>query len=129
MRPESILLKSIEGDQALRSANLLLAGFDSLVECSKSQGSATKRGVKRVSITLEGSTVKTDPYMAPELHLGTANPSPASDIYSLGVLIYQLTCRSIPNTDLALFTKKSMPQLLSPSFKNLLQMMLRKDAS
>ncbi len=42
------------------------------------------------------STCGTPAVMAPEVYLGKARPSPASDVYSLGVLLYRLVSGSYP---------------------------------
>ena len=44
----------------------------------------------------EGMTVGTPAYMAPEQHLGGAHTSSASDIYSLGVIMYLMLCGKLP---------------------------------
>ena len=51
------------------------------------------RGYRPVQVNEEGMTVGTPAYMAPEQHLGAAHTSSASDIYSLGVIMYLMLTR------------------------------------
>ena len=51
-------------------------------------------GIAKVSE--EGMTVGTPAYMAPEQHEGASHTSSASDIYSLGVIMYLMLCGKLP---------------------------------
>lgn len=49
-----------------------------------------------VDLTQEGDIVGTPAYMSPEQASGTKEVGPASDIYSLGVILYQMTTGRLP---------------------------------
>lgn len=53
-------------------------------------------GAASVALTHEGDIVGTPAYMSPEQASGVREVGPASDIYSLGVVLYQLITRKLP---------------------------------
>jgi serine/threonine protein kinase len=60
-------------------------------------GLARRREKGEVGITLEGAIVGSPAYMAPEQVEGEGHAAgPAADVYSLGVVFYQLLCRRLP---------------------------------
>jgi len=58
-------------------------------------GIAKVIGQSAVALTVAGSVMGTPAYMAPEQALGQ-RLGPGTDIYSLGVMLYELTCGDLP---------------------------------
>jgi tRNA A-37 threonylcarbamoyl transferase component Bud32 len=50
----------------------------------------------QAKLTQEGTVLGTPLYSAPELHKDASRASPRSDVYSLGVILYEATCGQLP---------------------------------
>lgn len=76
----------------LKPANIVVSRntADELVVKVLDFGIASVVGAKRGDITKTGEVFGTPGYMAPEQLLGENNVGPAADLYSFGVLLYQL---------------------------------------
>jgi class 3 adenylate cyclase/tRNA A-37 threonylcarbamoyl transferase component Bud32 len=89
IKPSNILVKSPEGVVQVRLTDF---GIGQVVSRESLEG-LTEAGFTQTLVSTEsGSQLGTQVYMAPELLAGgpAAVASPASDIYSLGVVLYQL---------------------------------------
>ncbi|WP_183093728.1 serine/threonine-protein kinase, partial [Nocardioides stalactiti] len=80
IKPANVLLR-IRGEDV----NAYLADF----------GIARRTGLHE-TVSLQGFAVGTPAYMAPELHTGTGAPGPATDIYSLGCLLWATVTGQAP---------------------------------
>ena len=72
------------------------------------------------NLTVDGSHIGTPVYMSPEQARGSNSSSPAIDIYSLGVILFQLLTGKVPfsgKSNLAIF--KSITETPAPSPKQL----------
>ena len=88
-----------------------------------------------INLTQTGLIVGTPKYMSPEQIRG-ADPTPKADIYSLGIMFFQLLCNRVPfqGPDLVATAYKhfndpipQLPSHLAP-FQSLIEQMLAKDA-
>lgn len=83
LKPENILFVSDAEDADLKVADF---GIAKLIGDGESS----------TSYTATGTVVGTPYYMAPERHLASSAATPQSDIYSLGVLLYEMLTGQIP---------------------------------
>ncbi len=63
--------------------------------------------------TKTGEVIGTVRYMAPELILGTHTASPTTDVYGLGIVLYELLCGKVPfdgKSEMAIFRKATQTQ-------------------
>jgi len=93
----------------LKSANIMLTEVDGATRAVITDfGLAGGDGVERAV------SAGTPPYMAPELLEG-ASASPASDLYALGVVIYEMVTGTLPGRDGARETPVTPPTRLVPA--------------
>ena len=86
------------------------------------------------SLTRTGASIGTPAYMAPEQALGTADICPATDIYALSIVLYELLTGSVPfkaDTPVGIVMKTlseplPKPQLVCPDIGDELQEVLVK---
>ena len=86
--------------RAAVGGDLLTGDFISFV-CSNSSiydDDSVKHSLAEGALTRTGHMLGTPSYMAPELAVGVKNAAPSCDIWSLGVLAYEIVCGRLPFT-------------------------------
>lgn len=98
LKPENVFLTS--GDLA-KLGDFGIAGLtdDAQVMRGVSSAEASRfTGPKTEDLTHAGMLMGTPLYMAPELAAGVARPSPAADVYALGVMAHEMLTGKVPFT-------------------------------
>ncbi len=98
----------------IKPANILLAGGHAFVADFGIAKAVTDAGGEK--LTLTGVAIGTPTYMSPEQAAGERDLTPASDIYSLGCVLYEMLAGSPPFTGaspMALMAKHAMEQVPS----------------
>lgn len=83
LKPENIIVIRSGNDSDF--VKLLDFGIARLVNATATRG-----------LTREGEVYGTPHYMAPEQAKGEANIGPPADVYSIGIMLYQLLCAKMP---------------------------------
>lgn len=130
----------------VKSANVLLSGDDLQVaevrlgDLNLSKVAREHRSAEGMNIsTAGGKKLGTDDFMAPEQWLKSKTVDGAADVYSLGVLLFQMTTGTLPfvandaksRMAMHLFKDPPLARLrgrASPALSELIALMLRKDA-
>ena len=105
IKPENVLLAGPHAFVA--DFGIALAVRAATGEVSIEDGAPSASGPFRASgggrrMSRPGLAVGTPAYMSPEQALGTADPDPRSDVYSLGIVAYEMLAGRAPFPDLTL---------------------------
>ena len=93
----------------IKPANIILGGSEKNLHAYVTDFGLARPFVDQTT-TLTTGLAGTPGYVAPELFCGSA-PSKASDVFSLGVVIYQMLCGHLPEVAEVWFKNKKAPQL------------------
>ncbi len=93
IKPGNILISKRAG---IKLCDFGIASSDSLIELNEGNGSKSKEAVADDSLTQIGTTLGTPAYMSPEQITDSRNVDNRADIYSIGVMLYELITGSKP---------------------------------
>ena len=130
IKPSNIM---ITNDGTLKITDFGLAGIANILNSIQRRPSFTQQSVgERVYQTMEGSALGTPPYMAPEQFINSTGCDEKSDIYSFGIVLYQMVtggrlpfCPDVPRnaSSAEIFNawyqqhcRASIPQIDSPLY-------------
>ena len=81
----------------LKPSNIMTSGNNDNLQPRVMDFGLARRDQSDVTVTIEGQAIGTPAYMSPEQAQGDlSSVGPQSDVYSLGVILYQLVCGEVP---------------------------------
>lgn len=129
LRAENISLKRVKAHRDLKLDNILITsegnakvtdfGLSRLIQSQDNilQYSTGRHGQISLKLTQNNSILGTLPYMAPEQFVNVSECNELSDIYSFGVILYQLiSSGDWPYGDVALIAKETPQQKIVQEF-------------